>query len=725
MSSPGDRTGHARARLHRLLGLTRRLSEPLPTDEVARVVAEEARAAVGAVAAVLWTVDDPPTHATRAHAVGTVTGALEGHERIPLEPGLPMGDALLRREPLFFESLDDLRDRYGTAAEPFGDSSHTCLPLVVHHRAVGGLWLVFPHARPFDEDDRTFLAVLAHYAAQALDRADLVGREKTAREQLASSQQLLTSAISHATTGESARSRDDPRGAERRLQNVLERLPIGVIVSRPPDSTLVFSNDAVARIWRTDSFPVRGEDRCKIMKASYPDGRPMPMAESPVVRALRGEVVEGIEARIERRDGTLGWVYVAATPVFRDDGSVEVAVATFVDVTAEKEARAAADEAGRAKDEFLAMLGHELRNPLAPIVTALHLMRLRGKGVLEHERSIIERQVSHLMRLVDDLLDVARQARGALHLQRALVEVSAVVADAVEVTGPLVEERKQKLTLLVPETGLVVDGDRGRLTQVVTNLLSNAAKYTPAGGCITVSARTDGDHIVVEVADDGAGIAPELLPLVFDPFTQGPQGLDRKQGGLGLGLAIARQLIVGHGGTIEAKSAGPGRGTVMVVRLPHAGEPSAGDAAAPAAVTARPRHGARRVLVVDDNPDAATLLAEALVEAGHEVRVVSDGPGALQLVETFVPDIAFLDIGLPAMDGYELARALRRIPGLARAPLVAITGYAQDHDRQRALGSGFDEHIAKPLHLDRVLECIERLSFPGAPAASPGPPSSR
>jgi CheY-like chemotaxis protein len=385
-------------------------------------------------------------------------------------------------------------------------------------------------------------------------------------------------------------------------------------------------------------------------------------------------------------------------------------VATVVDVTAEKAARAAADEADRAKDEFLAMLGHELRNPLSPIVTALHLMRLRGAGVLERERAVIERQVRHLMRLVDDLLDVSRTTRGGLRLELAPVELWAVVDDAIEAAGPLVEERNQKLTVSVPRRGLVIDADRGRLVQVVTNLLNNAAKYTPPRGHITVSGRADGDHVELEVADDGAGIAPDLLPRVFDAFTQGRQGLDRKQGGLGLGLAIARQLIVGHGGTIEAHSAGQGRGTIMVVRVPCARVPSPRDTCVREAASAPYRHAARRVLVVDDNPDAAKMLAEALVERGHEVRTVGDGPSALQLVDTFVPDIAFLDIGLPAMDGYELAGLLRRVGGLVHMPLVAITGYAQDNDRQRALASGFSEHLAKPLDFDRVLECIESLS---------------
>jgi signal transduction histidine kinase/GAF domain-containing protein/ActR/RegA family two-component response regulator len=853
--SPGAGPSEARARLQGLLGLTRLLSEPLAVEEVARVVVDQAQAAVGALTTVMWTVDDPPTHATLVRAIGHAPDALEGYKRIPLETWLPMGDAMLRCEPLFFGSRAEFRDRYevaerrATGREPFREFSYACLPLVVHGRAIGGVSLVFPHTRAFDEDERMFLAVFAHHAAQALERASLFEREKKARLRMTGLQQL-TSALSSAATVEAvaklatrvgaetlglagagvwvtddqgdlcllgeygmsdenrstfrripidstlpaarvarerralwceserdlaqehpsivaalgrghafqaygalplvrgdlllgvlafsagrprhflpeerafvgsvaehctdafarARLYDDARRMERLLKSVLERLPVGVIVSRPPDSTLVFSNDAVARIWRTEAFPLRGEERCRMLKVMFPDGRPMPRAESPVVRALGGEILDGIEARIERQDGTLGWVNVSAAPVFRDDGTVEVAVATVVDMTAEKAALAAADEAGRSKDEFLAMLGHELRNPLAPIVNTLHLMRLRGAGVLERERAVIERQVSHLKRLVDDLLDVSRTARDGLRLEREPVELSAIVGDAVEAAGPLIEERNQRLTVSVARTGLVIEADRGRLAQVVTNLLNNAAKYTPPGGRVTVSAHADGDHIALEVADDGTGIASDLLPHVFDAFTQGPQGLDRKQGGLGLGLAIARQLIVAHGGTIEARSAGPGQGTVMLVQVPCARVPSPQDAASRGPANTPRRHAARRVLVVDDNPDAAESLAEALVAAGHQVRHVGDGPSALQLVETFLPNIAFVDIGLPTMDGYELAGLLRRVPSIEHTPLVAMTGYAREDDRQRALASGFSEHLAKPLRLDRVLDCIESLA---------------
>jgi signal transduction histidine kinase/ActR/RegA family two-component response regulator/transcriptional regulator with GAF, ATPase, and Fis domain len=859
MSAPLESPSQVQTRtqLEGLLELTKRLSEPLESAEVARVVVDQAQAAVGATTTIMWTVDDPPTHATMVRAIGLDPGVLDRYQRIPLEPWLPMGDAMLRREPLFFESRAEFRQRYEIAERPmtgreFAAISYACLPLVVHGRAIGGVSIVFSHERTFEPDERMFLTVLAHHAAQALERANLVERERRVRRRLESLQQL-TSVLSSAVTVEEvallatrvgvealgfevgflwatdengdlqllaeqgmrsqeretfrhipidsmlpvarvarerrpqwceserdiegehasiiaavtrgpgfrayvllplvrhdrvlgvigcstggqrsfspeerafmssiaahcadafarARLYDEAHRMERLLHSVLKRLPVGVIVSRPPDSTLVLSNDAMTEIWRTDGFPLRGEERCQVMKATFPDGRPMPMSESPVVRALRGEVVDSMAARIERQDGSHGWIQVSAAPVLRDDGSVEVAVATFVDLTAEKDARAAADEAGRAKDEFLAMLGHELRNPLAAIGTALDVMRLRAAELVQRERAVIERQVKHLTRLVDDLLDVSRAVRGGLRLERAPIELWPIVADAIEVAGPAIEERRHQLSVAVPRSGLVVDADGMRLTQVIVNLLNNAAKYTPPDGHLTVSARADGDWVAIEVGDDGAGIEPDLLPHIFDAFTQGRQGLDRKQGGLGLGLAVARQLVVGHGGTIEARSGGAGRGTSLLVRLPGA---SVRDFAEEEVAEVEPRPTARRVLIVDDNTDLMELLANALVAMGYEVKGAGDGPRALELVETFVPDVALLDIGLPVMDGYELAGLLRRMPKLRDTPLVALTGYAQDVDRQRALESGFSEHFAKPLDLDRLVECLERLA-PGRETA--------
>lgn len=674
-----ERERAAQRRLAHLKELTAALSSAVTLDEVARLATRVGTQALGLTAAAVWATDERgDLRLLGAH--GTREAVMQSFRHVPADSELPLARVIRERGAIYHESESDLPTERRRLVEVMGSGdafrSFAVLALVREARVLGALAFSADRPRRFSPDERAFMSSVAEHCADALSRARLY---------------------------------EDARRAERRLQTVLERLPVGIFVSRAPDSTLAFANDAVARIWRADTFPDGSEDRCAMLKVSYPDGRPMPREHSPVVRAINGEIVDAIEARIERQDGTPGWVQVSAVPVFRDDGTVELAVASVVDVTAEKLARAAADEAGRAKDDFVAMIGHELRNPLAPIVTALELMRMRGGSTFARERAVIQRQTQHLVRLVDDLLDVSRAARGNLKLERAPIELSAAIADAIEVASSLFEERDQRLEISVPSTGLVVEADRERLAQVVTNLLTNAAKYTPAGGHITVSARAQGDHAAFEVADDGAGIEPALLPRVFDPFTQGRQGLDRKQGGLGLGLAIARQLIVSHEGTIEARSEGPERGTTIFVRLPLAGVASAREATARQAPSAEPRRHARRVLIVDDNPDAVILLADALLEAGHEVRTAADGPSALQVVTTFVPDVALLDIGLPVMDGYELAGRLKRTPSLARTTLVAFTGYAGEGDRKRALESGFSEHFAKPLHIARLLGFIDSL----------------
>jgi signal transduction histidine kinase/ActR/RegA family two-component response regulator len=369
------------------------------------------------------------------------------------------------------------------------------------------------------------------------------------------------------------------------------------------------------------------------------------------------------------------------------------------------EAHREAEASSRAKDEFLAMLGHELRNPLSPIVTALHLLRQRGSG-WGREHEIIARQVGHLVRLVDDLLDVSRVTRAKISLHPERLELCGVVARAVELTSPLLEERRHRLDLDVP-AGLVVLADPARLAQVVGNLLANAARYTPSGGHVGVVARREAGGIVLEVSDDGQGIDRDLLPRVFDPFVQGPRGSDRAQGGLGIGLALVKSLVALHGGTVEARSEGPGRGATFRVTLPAAAPL---ELAAPI-VPLRPptAHAARRlrVLVVDDNTDAATLLADFLRRAGHEAEVASDGPTAVAAALARRPDVAVLDLGLPVMDGYEVATLLRRRLGAQAPAIIGVTGYGQERDRERSRAAGFLHHLVKPADPAELLAVLE------------------
>lgn len=367
--------------------------------------------------------------------------------------------------------------------------------------------------------------------------------------------------------------------------------------------------------------------------------------------------------------------------------------------------REAAENANRAKDEFLAMLGHELRNPLSPIVTALQLMKLQGPEGSERAREVIERQVTHLTRLVDDLLDVSRIARGKVELKADLIEISEIVAKAIEMASPLLEQRNHTLSVQVPRRGLLVDADITRLSQVVSNLLTNAAKYTPAGGHVTIAGQTVGAEVILIVRDTGIGITPDVLPHIFDLFVQERQAIDRAQGGLGIGLAIVRNLVERHGGTVEARSDGPGRGSEFTVRLPKATWAEQSESI-PRGLelqrTSGPKAGAPRVLIVDDNEDGAEMLSIILSQKGYDTRVAHDAPSALEIAEAFGPGTAFIDIGLPVMDGYELAERLRAMPGLSGIRLIALTGYGQESDRRRGREAGFDQHLVKPVDIHAV-----------------------
>ncbi|MBX3161118.1 MAG: PAS domain-containing protein [Deltaproteobacteria bacterium] len=356
--------------------------------------------------------------------------------------------------------------------------------------------------------------------------------------------------------------------------------------------------------------------------------------------------------------------------------------------------------ANRAKDEFLAMLGHELRNPLSPIVTALDLIRAR-ESTLDREHAILERQVQHLKRLVDDLLDVSAIAAGRVQLELTRLAVEDVIERAVETTRPLIEQREHTLETEV-ERDLWVDGDAIRLAQVITNLLTNAAKYTPAGGRIRVHARRAADAVIVRVADNGAGISGALLPHVFDLFQQGPQPVARSQGGLGLGLSIVRSLVGLHGGTVSAHSDGLGLGSELVVTLPASRRaPASADAPVPPAHT---QLAGRRILIVDDNEDAAMLLAEVLRRDGAICHVVHSAEDAIERAGELEVDVALLDLGLPRMDGYELRSELAKLVPAAR--MIAVTGYGLESDQVRTREAGFHDHVVKPVNLGKLRQLL-------------------
>lgn len=372
--------------------------------------------------------------------------------------------------------------------------------------------------------------------------------------------------------------------------------------------------------------------------------------------------------------------------------------------------------ADRRKDEFLATLAHELRNPLAPIRNWVNVLRLSGSG--EHGQEVwdmMDRQVTHMVRLVDDLMELSRITRGKIDLRLELIELVSVVAAAVEASRPLIESAGHKLTVSVPEEPLVVRADAVRLAQVFSNLLNNAVKYTESGGRITLVVRREGESAMVSVTDNGIGISPEALPRVFDMFVQVDGRERRPQTGLGIGLTLVRSLVEMHGGRVEAHSEGIGQGSQFVVRLPlFAGVPVSEDVRRAGVPTFR---GLTRVLVVDDNRDAADSLAALLTTIGADARVAYDGKSALDLLDPFQPAGIFLDLGMPGMDGYELARRIRSRPDARDTVLVALTGWGQERDRRRTEAAGFNYHLAKPADLDtlqRVLASLTRKPLPEA-----------
>jgi CheY-like chemotaxis protein len=377
-------------------------------------------------------------------------------------------------------------------------------------------------------------------------------------------------------------------------------------------------------------------------------------------------------------------------------------------------ARSEAERANRAKDEFLAMLGHELRNPLAPMLTALQLMKMRTPDAVARERAILERQMNHVVQLVDDLLDVSRITRGKIDLARAPVGVAETVRKALEVAAPVIEEKRHHVAVDVPSAAFIL-GDQGRLVQVFANLIVNAAKYTNAGGRIDVQVRRAGANWEARVRDNGVGISRELLPRVFDLFAQGAQPLNRDKGGLGLGLAIVRSIVERHDGRVIATSDGEGKGSEFLVVLPAAdGVHPTPELQAPRPALARVRN--TRVLVVDDNEDALELLADALGHAGFEVYTATDAASALVRAQASKPEVALLDIGLPVMDGYELAQRLRELPDLTHAKLIALTGYGQEADKRRAKEAGFVEHLVKPISLEHLEQTLARIVASGEDA---------
>lgn len=494
-----------------------------------------------------------------------------------------------------------------------------------------------------------------------------------------------------------------------RLQALMEALPVGVSFSDDRECHHITGNPTLLA-----QFEVTPQDN---VSASAPDpasagrrvrylreGREMRDSELPLQRAAaQGIAIAPMEIEIRLPSGRQWLAEVSGAPLRDVQGNVIGGVAVVVDITDRKRAEEALREANRRKDEFLAMLAHELRNPLSPIRNAVHIMgRIElTDSRLRWARETIEEQVIHLARLVDDLLDVARIAGGKITLRKEPTDLTTVVTRAVAAVQPVIERKGHSLAVRLPTSPLTLDADPVRLAQILINLLDNAAKFTPDGGHIGLAAQQSGEDVEIRVQDDGCGISPRLLPHVFDMFQQGEEGLGRATGGLGIGLTLVQRLTALHGGRVEAASAGAGRGATFTVWLPATRPatvppPTGADTLAGDATRAR-------ILVVDDHAAVATSTAAWLEMEGHETRVASSGPEAIEEAAAFHPKVVLLDIGLAGMDGYEVARRLRALPGGDSMLLIAVTGYGDEESVAHSRAAGFDHHLVKPFDPRRLL----------------------
>jgi signal transduction histidine kinase/CheY-like chemotaxis protein len=451
------------------------------------------------------------------------------------------------------------------------------------------------------------------------------------------------------------------------------------------------------------------------MRLFLPSGAPVRHEDSWMARAIRERCAfQGEELVIERPDGSRRTVLAHAKPLVDETGKLFAAVDVLVDITDRQEAADAQEIAARARDEFLATLAHELRNPLAPIANAVQIL-LREPTLSTESRwalSVVDRQIRNMSRLVEDLMDVARVTTNRLDLIQERIEVADVLHAAVETSGPLIEARGHDLTIESAGAPIWLDGDATRLTQVVSNLLNNAAKYTERGGRILLKAEAVDGSMHVIVRDNGVGIPLETLPHVFDMFTQGHRSADRTSG-LGIGLTLARRIVTLHGGTLVAQSEGPGKGAEFTVTLPVKPAPADAGESHPGARAPTPR---LRVLVVDDNEDATASLGMLLEFRGNRVRTANDGVQAVEAAAEFRPDVILLDLGLPGIDGYEVARRIREQPWSKETLLVAVTGWGQDVDRRRTREAGFDHHLVKPIDHDALGRILASASSRGEAA---------
>jgi PAS domain S-box-containing protein len=577
-----------------------------------------------------------------------------------------------------------------------GLQSAMIVPLRVRGRTLGAITLATAESgRRYGQAALTLAETLARRAALAVDNALLyreAQKELAERTQAEAALRELTEVL---------------RSQQKWLESVLDLMPSPMLFIEPGTARVTFANRATHEL-AGGEFPMAASaaEYHQVYYCTDAEDKRIPDDQMPGVRAARGERLDKFEMNWRVPDGTRS-LLIDAELLPAMHGHPATVVMPFQDITQLKQIEAELRRTNQAKDEFLAMLGHELRNPLAPLLNALHILRLGSdtQGVAEQAWDMAQRQVRHMTRLIDDLLDVSRITRGKIQLRKELTDLGAVVSRAVETSRPLIESRRHELAVKLPQEPVRVQVDTTRLEQIVANLLNNAAKYTEPGGRIWVTAERSGNEAIISVGDTGIGIPTEMLPRIFDMFVQVDRSLDRAQGGLGIGLTLVKSLVEMHGGNVHVRSAGTGQGSEFIVRLPlPRGSEVQAPLPAPAVATANGK--SRRVLVVDDNVDAARSLSMLLQAFGHEVCTAHDGQAALETAASFHPQVVLLDIGLPKLDGYEVARRLRCQPGLEKALLVALTGYGQEGDRRRSEEAGMDWHLVKPVdpaELERIL----------------------
>lgn len=660
--------------LMRLGAVAEGLSRATTSLQVARVLLSEGLDAIGASAGSVHLLDEAAAELHLIRSTGHPSSVARRYERLPLDRPGPLTASVRERRPIHLfsaESFGAFPEAHAACVEA-EIQGLVIVPLTVDDRCLGALCFTFRESRQLAIDEQSLLQGLTQQAAQAFDRARLLEAERHARAEaeanrdrlsfLAETSALVASSLDAAALLTSLTQLAVPRLADA-CEFVLEAPLLSCLEPRRFSHLLAPGGIRQPGEWLELPVEARGARLATLRLGTF--GR-------------------GFDAELARE-------FTCRIGPALDNGRLY----------------AEALQADRRKDEFLAMLGHELRNPLSPMVTALHLMKLKEGADVEKERGVVERHARHLTRLVDDLLDVSRITSGKIQLRREIVDLDSVVQRALEMVDCLFDDKAQNLQVRSSPSALRVDADPGRLAQVIANLLSNAAKYTPRGGSIELSLERRGARALIRVRDDGQGIDPTLLPHVFEKFVQERRAAGGSSEGLGLGLTIVQNLVQLHGGTVQAHSEGLGRGSEFVVTLPLAAA-----SVQPEPDTRRSERSAGnavRVLIVDDNTDAAELLAELLEHVGYRTAVAADGPSGLSLASEYKPEIALMDIGLPIMDGYELARRFRAEASLSATLLVAVTGFGASSDRARAKAAGFDAHMTKPVDATELLSVLDRL----------------